>query len=120
MTPANVLKTLENTMAMKQGDWLEEQLSQGEKPFLIDLRGKDLWKKGHIHGSVQVSINDLPERANLLIPSKESTIICICNGSVQSAMATFYLRTEDYVNTYNLSGGYSSWVKNKRPVEISV
>jgi len=31
-------------------------------------------------------------------------------------MAVMYLRTEGYENSYNLSGGYSSWVKNKRPV----
>ncbi len=117
MTPADVLKTLGNTMAMKPGDWLEEQLSKGEKPVLIDLRGKELWEKGHIQGSIQVAINDLVEKAHLLIPSKDSTIICICNGSVQSAMATVYLRTEDYLNTYNLSGGYSAWIRNERPIE---
>jgi rhodanese-related sulfurtransferase len=118
MTAADVLKTLDNTMAMKSGDWLEEKLKIGEKPILIDLRGKNAWEKGHITGSIQVNINNLPAKTSELIPSMDSVIICICNGSVQSAMAAMYLRTEDYKNTYNLSGGYSAWVRNERAVEI--
>jgi len=119
MTTADVLKTLDNTMAMKSGEWLEEQLDLGESPVIFDLRGRELWDKGHISGSVQISINNLPENASRLIPSKDSIVICICNGSVQSAMATVYLRSEDYRNTYNLSGGYSAWIRNERAVEVT-
>lgn len=118
MTTADVLKTLDNTMAMKTGDWLEEQLNLNSSLIILDLRGRGLWDKGHISGSVQITINDLPERASSLIPSKDSLVICICNGSVQSAMATVYLRSEDYANTFNLSGGYSAWIRNNRAVEI--
>lgn len=117
MTPSEVLRNLDSSMAMKSGDWLEEQLHLNEKPLLIDLRGKDLWNKGHIPGSIQLNIQDLPDNASRIIPSKETVVICICNGSVQSAMAAVFLRTEDYYKTYNLSGGYSAWVRNGKPIE---
>lgn len=42
MTPVGVLKTLDNTMAMKPGDWLVELLSKEENPVLIDLNSLSL------------------------------------------------------------------------------
>jgi hydroxyacylglutathione hydrolase len=114
MKPEDFLSSLDSTMAMKSGEWLEERLKNKEMPILLDLRGKKLWEEEHIEGSVCVSIQELPLLAESLITTKNSTVICICNGSIQSAMATMYLRTEDYSNTYNLSGGFSSWKKNNR------
>ena len=116
MTPTDFLKTIDNSMAMKTGEWLENHIKNKREVVLLDLRGKEAWMNGHITGSVQVSINDLPEKSNSLIPHKDSIIISICNGSIQSAMATMFLRTQNYANSFNLSGGYSSWVRNNRPV----
>lgn len=117
MKPAEFLSSLDNSMAMKTGDWLEQQLEKKESITLLDLRGKETWEKEHIEGSVNVSIQELPLMADSLINNRDSTVICVCNGSIQSAMATMFLRTMDYKNTYNLSGGFSSWKRNNRPVK---
>ncbi len=118
MTPAEVLTTIDNSMGMKNGDWLENHIKSEKEVVLLDLRGKDAWEKEHIKGSHNVQIQELPEMAHSLIPGKDSTVICICNGSIQSAMATMYLRTQNFENSYNLSGGFSSWVRNERPVSV--
>jgi len=116
MTAADFLTTLDNSMAMKSGEWLEEQMLKSQ-PVILDLRGSAAWDKSHLKGSLPLSLNDLPDEAEQLIPSKESVVICLCNGSVQSAMAVMYLRTEGYTDSYNLSGGFSSWQRNERPLE---
>jgi hydroxyacylglutathione hydrolase len=118
MTPSDVLKTLDKTMAMKTGDWLEKQLKNDENIILIDLRNQSLWEEEHIEKSINVTIQELPDKIDSLIPHKDSIIICICNGSIQSAMAVMYLRTKDYSNSFNLSGGFSSWIRNERPTII--
>lgn len=119
MTSSEFLKSLDQSMAMKNADWLQEQLKKQKEMVLLDFRGQDNWENGHISGSIPISIKDLPERVNTLIPFKDSFIISICNGSIQSAMATMFLRTQDFKNSYNLSGGYSSWIRNERPIVSS-
>jgi len=116
MSPREFLETLGNDMAMRNTDWLAEQLELEVPLVLLDLRPSSQFKEGHIEGALQLSINNLPAEAGNLIPEKDSVVVLHCNGSIQSAMAVMYLRTEGYKNSYNLSGGYFSWVKNKRPV----
>ena len=110
------METLDSKMGMKNADWLQEQLDSGVKLILLDLRGVEAVKRGHIAGSKQVNFVDLPSRFEELIPSKESTVIVICNGSIQSAMAMMFLRLEGYEKSYNLSGGFSGWERNERPI----
>lgn len=117
MSPADVLREMESTMAMKPGEWLEDELRKSSKITIIDLRSRDAWKKEHIRGSIQISLQELPDRIASVIPDKSSTVVCLCNGSVQSAMAIVFLRAEGYSNSYNLSGGFSAWMRNERPVE---
>jgi phage shock protein E len=117
MTPAEFLSSLDNSMVMKTGEWLEEQLKKNEDITLIDLRGREAWSKEHIEGSVNVSIQELPQLAETVIKDSSSTVLCICNCSIQSAMATMFLRTMNYNNSFNLSGGFSSWKRNNRPVK---
>ena len=116
MLPREFLETLGNDMGMRSADWLDEQWKAGEPVVLLDLRSPSLFDEGHIEGALQVSINSLPGALEKLVPGRDSTVVIHCNGSIQSAMAVMYLRTEGYENSYNLSGGYSSWIKNKRPV----
>jgi len=116
MTSRKFLETLGNDMAMKNADWLAEQQNTGVSLVLLDLRSGSQFSQGHIDGAVQVCINDLPDNLEKLIPSREHTAVVLCNGSIQSAMAVMYLRTEGYAKSYNLSGGYSSWIRNGRPV----
>jgi len=116
ISPKEVLQTLESTMAMKSGEWLEEELLNKKEMVLIDLRPRDMWEKSHIFGSKQILIQELPLKIETEIPDSDSVVVCICNGSVQSAMAVVYLRTEGYKNSFNLSGGFSAWMRNSRSV----
>ena len=117
MTPTQFLETIEKTMAMKPADFVEELL-KGDEPFtIIDLRSADKVELSHIPTSLQCDLTELPAKAGELIPTKETTVIMVCNGSIQSAMAVMYLRCEGYANSYNMGGGFSSWEKNGRIID---
>ncbi|MBN2659612.1 MAG: rhodanese-like domain-containing protein [Spirochaetales bacterium] len=116
---ADVLRNLDNKMAMISRDVLQEWQKSGKKMEILDFRSAETWKGSHIQGSMPVSIQELPDRYEDLLPHKESTIICVCNGAIQSAMAVVFLRSEGYENCYNLSGGFSGWLKAELPVEQS-
>ena len=102
---------------MKPADFVEELLNASEPFVIIDLRSKDKVELSHIPTSVQCDLKDLPKQASALIPTKETTVIMVCNGSIQSAMAVMFLRCEGYENSFNMGGGFSSWEKNGRIVD---
>ena len=116
MLPREFIETLSSDMGMRTADWLVEQQEAGVEVILLDLRSPTQFAEGHIEGTRQISINDLPGKLEILIPRRETVTVLHCSGSIQSAMAVMYLRTEGYRNSFNLSGGYSSWVRNNRPV----
>ncbi len=118
MTHTEVLTSLDSAMAMKPAEWLLEQMVQNSSLVIIDLRAETKFRESRIPESIQCSIQELPFRADSLIPSKEHTVVMVCNGSIQSAMAVVWLRCEGYEQSFNLSGGFSSWQKNERPLQF--
>jgi uncharacterized metal-binding protein/rhodanese-related sulfurtransferase len=116
MRAADVLRSADATMFMRTTDWLQAAIDAGRPPVIIDLRSESAYEQGHIPGSMNTSLAALPDRIDGNIP-RDREVICVCNGSVQSAMAVIFLRTIGYQNALNLSGGYSAWERQGRPVE---
>lgn len=113
---AEVLRSLPMAELMKGGAWLQARLQEGDDLLLLDLRGAGAFDAGHIAGSVRVSLHELPDGVEMLVARRSQTVVCICNGSVQSALAAVLLRSEGLANSHALSGGYSGWVREGRPV----
>lgn len=117
MELAEVLRTIDATMFMRGADWLQEALASSRDLVVLDLRAEAAFARGHLAGSVRVGISELPDRLDLVGPSPRE-VVCVCNGSVQSAMAVVFLRTQGYT-AFNLSGGVSSWERQGRPLVSS-
>lgn len=117
MNSAQFLETIDSKMGMIDANSVENMILPNirENTVLIDLRSEKKWREGHIPHSIQIDIRDIPSKVKEIIPSTDTTIICICNGSIQSAMVMMHLKIEGYNNSYNLSGGFSSWERNSRP-----
>lgn len=113
---ADVLRGVDATMYMRSAEWLQEALDAGRELTVLDLRATAAFSLGHIPGAVQVLLSELPDRIEALAtPSR--TVVCVCNGSVQSAMAVVFLRTLGFQQAFNLSGGMSAWERQGRPIE---
>jgi rhodanese-related sulfurtransferase len=115
---ADVLRQVDSTLFMKTSDWLAQAIEAGRDLLVLDLRAVAAYRKGHIRGSVQVSLHELPDRIEALAARKRE-VVCVCNGSVQSAMAVVFLRTAGFESAFNLSGGMSAWERQGRPLEDS-
>jgi len=110
------IKTMDKSFRMKSPDWLLDRINNGANTTIIDLRGEKAFTNSRITGSINIPLNELPERYGLLPDDRSATIVCACNGSVQSAYAIMFLFSWGYSNVYNLSGGFSSWEKKEYPV----
>lgn len=77
---------------------------------VVDVRGPDEWRQGHIPGAIHIPLAALPERIGEL--SKSDPIVLQCKGGGRSSIATSFLQARGIPNVSNLAGGYEGWVKN--------
>ncbi len=115
---ADVLRRVDSTLFMKTSDWLAQAIEAGRDLLVLDLRAAASYRKGHIRGSIQISLHELPDRIEALA-ARTREVVCVCNGSVQSAMAVVFLRTAGFESAFNLSGGMSAWERQGRTLETS-
>ncbi len=95
--------------------WLAED--DATRPVVLDVRSSAVFARGHVPGSINVPLNRLPERLGSALCDKKRKVVCVCQGSVQSAYAVAFLYERGYRNALNLSGGFSQWQSQGNPVE---
>jgi len=77
---------------------------------VVDVRGPDEWRQGHLPGAIHIPLAALPDRLGEL--SKSDPIVLQCKGGGRSSIATSFLQAHGIANVSNLAGGYEGWVKN--------
>ncbi|MBS9766911.1 MAG: rhodanese-like domain-containing protein [Flavobacteriaceae bacterium] len=76
---------------------IEEYLKEGA--VIVDVRGIDEYRKGHIEGSKNIPLHTLPMRYEE-ITSLNKKIICVCLSGGRSGQATSFLKSKgaDVIN----------------------
>jgi rhodanese-related sulfurtransferase len=90
---------------------LQERLSNGETPIMIDVREESEWAKQTLPGVIKISlgyISDMLEEGKL-DEYKDKEVIMICRSGGRSGQATNFLRNNGFVGVRNLSGGMLAW-----------
>jgi hydroxyacylglutathione hydrolase len=88
----------------------------GRNLQIVDVRGPDEWRRGHLPGAIHIPLASLPDRLGELDSS--APIILQCKGGGRSAIATSFLQSHGIANATNMVGGYESWVKNGFEVSV--
>ena len=79
-----------------------------EKATIIDIRSGSEWESGHIVDSINIPLNELPERLTEI--PRDQTVIVHCQGGYRSAIAASLLEKQGYENVLDLVGGYKAWL----------
>ncbi len=116
---ARFLEEMDDSFRMIPGHKLRAWLGEDEpdRPVVLDLRAAEAYANGHIPGSIRAPLRALPKLIKEILPDKKRRIVCVCQGSVQSAYAVAFLYERGYRNAYNLSGGFSRWQSDGHPVD---
>jgi rhodanese-related sulfurtransferase len=85
---------------------LNERLTNGKRPIVIDVRQPDEYRTGHIIGAKLIPLNKLHSRLKELPQSKE--IVCVCASGNRSGSAARMLAKAGY-NAVNMKGGMLAW-----------
>ena len=83
-------------------------MDSGNPFILLDVRSKEEYDTGHIHGAILLPDDEIRERAAEVLHDTESTIIVYCRSGRRSAGAAQNLFNMGYKNIYDM-GGIINW-----------
>jgi len=75
---------------------------------IIDVRMPGEYQSGHIHGSINIPLQQLSE--NILKIEKNKPVITCCASGMRSASAKTFLRSKGFTEVYN-GGGWQTLQK---------
>jgi len=93
---------------------VEEELTGGMRPLLVDVRSPRELAAKHIDGSLNVPLNHLRERM-AEIP-RDRRIAVHCAGGYRSSIAASILHQSGITNLIEMAGGLAAWEAAKLPV----
>ncbi|MCL1059359.1 rhodanese-like domain-containing protein [Shewanella sp. Choline-02u-19] len=95
-------------------------LMNKQEATVVDVRGKEEFKKGHIVGAINVPLAEIKNnQLGTLENSKASPIIMVCNAGMTSSQAAQLMVKHGFENVNNLKGGMGEWQSSNLPVSKS-
>ena len=91
------------------------RLINRENAAVIDVRSKELYKKGHIVDAYSFSATDLMSNAKPIEKFKKRPLVVVCTAGFDSQKMAAFLIRQGY-NAYSLSGGMRAWSEAELPV----
>ena len=92
---------------------LKSRLNAGEKPVLLDVREDWEYKICNIDGSINISMSNVNQMLDTLVPTDETVVIC--HHGMRSFQVGSYLENNGFSNIVNLEGGIDAWAKTVDP-----
>jgi rhodanese-related sulfurtransferase len=96
---------------------LDEQLKNGKRPFLLDVRQPQEYQLGHIPGAKLIPLGSLSSRISEL--PKDREIICICATGHRSVPAVNKLMAAG-IEARSLKNGMIAWQMARLPVKKGI
>ncbi len=98
----NTLTTLQAVQLLNKG-----------KVSVVDVRGADEFKTGHLRNAKHIPVADLDKRIGEL--DKSHAVLVICQSGVRANRAAAQFRRAGFGEVYVLSGGYAEWQSQGLP-----
>jgi len=100
---------------IEPGD-LDDRLSRGPAPVIIDVRGSDEFTGplSHIPEARNLTVDELSQRLPELSAFKDRAVVLVCRTDRRSAAAALVLRKDGFRHVHVLRGGMERWNREKR------
>ncbi len=92
---------------------LQEKLSTGQKPILLDVREEWEYEICNIDGSIHISMGQINQMLEQLSPDSET--IVICHHGMRSFQVGAFLESNGFKHIVNLEGGIDAWARTVEP-----
>jgi rhodanese-related sulfurtransferase len=85
------------------------ELWQNHKPFVIDVRERDDYRKTHVRGAVNIPLHELSEHVSDLPEDRDTPLLTVCQRGNISLDGVLFLTSLGYRNARSITGGTNSW-----------
>jgi len=90
--------------------FLKSEFDSGKKFYLLDVRTIPEFNQGRLSfANDLIPYDALPQHLDKLPQDKEATIYLFCRSGRRSGIATKFLRSAGYNESYNITGGIIAW-----------
>lgn len=96
---------------------LQEELSSGKKPYLLDVRQPQEFRMAHIENAKLIPLGELSRRLSEV--PKDREVVCICATGHRSVPAVRKLVAEGYT-ARSLKNGMIAWQMSRLPVKKGI
>jgi rhodanese-related sulfurtransferase len=96
---------------------LLQQMQQGTRMLIVDLRSQGEYDEDHIPGAVQIPFYAVRSGVREIGWSKTDLLVLYCEHGPRSGIASFTLYLSGYERIYSLDGHMQGWRKNEFPIE---
>jgi len=110
------LKNPYDTVSVKD---LTTKLQNGDRPIIVDVRSAEMFAEGALAGSLNVPMEELPNRISELPADRETPMVMVCNIGKFSKNMVLYLKSLGYRNVQSMKGGVNEWVRKGQPLEFT-
>ncbi|AUN10089.1 sulfurtransferase [Clostridium botulinum] len=86
----------------------KKMLDEREDITILDVRGENEYREGHIKGSKSIPLEFLETNVEDEVPDKNSTIFIYCKSGKKAKVGYGYLKELGYDNVYDM-GGIMDW-----------
>lgn len=114
-----MFENLKNPYDSIRVDDLQQSLQSQEQPLIVDVREAELYGQLRIPGSVNIPMQEFPERTGELPEDRHSPVVLVCGIGKISKHWTLYLKSMGYRNVRSLKGGVNEWVRRGLSTEDS-
>lgn len=83
-------------------------MDEQEDYILLDVRGQEEFKEGHISGAIVIPDTEISDRAEAELTDKDATILVYCRSGRRSKQAAQSLVDLGYTKVYDF-GGILDW-----------
>ncbi len=99
-------------------DDLKKSIEAKEKMVILDVRTPGEFSRGKIEGSINISVDDIGEKVEKLLPNKDEKIVVYCLSGSRSVFAVDEMTKLGYKKVFNLTNGLLVWRAMNYPLEI--
>ncbi len=110
-----LMENLKNKYDSVRVTKLHDELKDGDRPLIVDVRTAEMFTDIYIEGSINIPMDDLQDRLSELPEDRETNIVMVCGIGKFSKNTVLLLKSMGYRNVRSAKGGINEWVRKKLP-----
>jgi len=96
---------------------LNDRIAWADRSLVVlDVRTPGEYTEGHIPGAINIPHDELAKRVEELANARDSDVVVYCRAGPRATEAIGVLQKQGFKRVYHLTGDYTRWREEKRPV----